>query len=91
MAHYPDSFIRVFNECDAELFENRFAGRVNKCFPRFKKYFSGKREVPGGGFFFDIEKTDTDGHVNDSANFVNFLMNLRRNTAFTPERRVTPP
>lgn len=40
---------------------------------------------------FDIVKVNNDGHLNDSPSFVQFILILKRNPNFAPERRLTPP
>ena len=44
-----------------------------------------------GGLFFDVVKAWNDGHVNDTATFTQFILELKRNTQFGAERRITPP
>jgi hypothetical protein len=45
----------------------------------------------GKGMFFDVIKVNNDGHVNDTASFVQFKLYLKRRTEFGAERRITPP
>lgn len=45
----------------------------------------------GKGMFFDILKSENDGHVNDTPTFVQFKLTLKRRTQFGAERRITPP
>lgn len=45
----------------------------------------------GKGMFFDVIKVNNDGHVNDTASFVQFKLYLKRRTDFSAERRITPP
>ncbi len=42
----------------------------------------------GRGLFFDVIKVLNDGHVNDTATFVQFKLILKRRPQFTPERRI---
>ncbi len=48
-------------------------------------------QAKGKGLFFDADKVWNDGHVNDTATFTQFKMNLKRRTKFGAERRLTPP
>lgn len=44
--------------------------------------------VPGRGYFFEITEVDEDGHLWDQATFVGYRCEIKRNTEFTPERRL---
>ncbi len=39
-------------------------------------------------FYFDVLNVSTDGHIYDSPLFVGFKLTIKRNTAFTAERRL---
>lgn len=56
--------------------------------PYFKKYSVIDQDIPNSGFFFNIIKTQQDGHLFDRSGFVGFKCMLKRNTDFTPERRL---
>jgi hypothetical protein len=47
--------------------------------------------IPGAGYYFDAVDVDDQGHINDTAYFTGFSINVRRRTEFTPERRLSPP
>lgn len=44
--------------------------------------------IKGAGYYFDVVGVNTDGQLFDSASFVGFILNLKRRTEFTPERRI---
>lgn len=56
--------------------------------PFYKKYSVAEQDIPGSGYFFNITKVDEDGHLFDQAGFVGFKCVLKRNTEYTPERRM---
>lgn len=56
--------------------------------PFFDQYAVLGENVPNAGYFFDVIDVNDDGHVNDSAAFVQFELGTRRRTELTPERRV---
>jgi hypothetical protein len=47
--------------------------------------------TPGSQYAFTVADVDDDGHLFDNPDFVGFRLDLRRNSEFAPERRVTPP
>jgi len=56
--------------------------------PFYKKYSVLEQDIEGAGYFFDVTKVDEDGHIFDQPGFVGFKLNLKRDTKFTPERRM---
>lgn len=56
--------------------------------PFFKKYSVLEQDIEGSGYFFDLIKVDEDGHIFDQTGFVGFKCDLRRDTKYTPERRM---
>ena len=48
-----------------------------------------EEKVPKSGMYFNVINVNTDGHLFDNPTFVGFKLDLKRNTSFTPERRVT--
>lgn len=47
--------------------------------------------VPGSGYFFNVVDMTDDAHMFNNPDFAGFKINCRRNTEFTPERRVRSP
>lgn len=47
-----------------------------------------KTKDPKRGFYFGVTKVDDDGHLNDSSAFVGFKLAIKRDTTFSPERRL---
>jgi hypothetical protein len=47
-----------------------------------------QEEIPGSGFYFDVIKVHDDGHMFDNPWFVGFMLDLKRRTEDTPERRL---
>lgn len=47
--------------------------------------------LPGSGYFFDVLQANPDGYIADSPSFVRWVMPLKRNTTFAPERRLVRP
>lgn len=56
--------------------------------PFFASFGTAYEDVPKAGYYFDIVDVEDDGHINDSAAFVQFQMEIRRRTELTPERRL---
>ena len=56
--------------------------------PFFQAAGVDNEDVPGRGYFFDVTNVDEDGHLWDQSTFVGFRMEIKRNTEFTPERRI---
>lgn len=56
--------------------------------PYHKKYSVADQDIPDSGYFFNITKVSADGHLFDQAGFVGFKCVLKRNTEYTPERRM---
>jgi hypothetical protein len=56
--------------------------------PFYKKYSVLEQEIDGAGYFFDVTRVDEDGHVFDQPGFVGFKLDLKRDTKYTPERRM---
>jgi hypothetical protein len=53
--------------------------------PYFDEKSSNYQHIPGEGYYFDIIKTNDDGHLHDAAQFVGFRCDLKRKSAFGPE------
>jgi len=45
----------------------------------------------GKGMFFDVIKSENDGHINGTPTFTQFKLTLKRRSQFGAERRITPP
>ena len=56
--------------------------------PYYKQYSVGSQDVPGSGYFFNITKVDADGQLFDQPGFVGFKCVVKRNTEYSPERRM---
>lgn len=56
--------------------------------PFYNKYGVAEQDIPGAGYFFSLTKVDEDGHLFDQAGFVGFKCTMKRNTEYTPERRM---
>ena len=49
-----------------------------------------KPDTPqGSGYFFELIDVDEDGYMFDSTEFAGWTLQIRRNTRFTPERKLT--
>ncbi len=59
--------------------------------PFFNDAAANNEVIPGAQYAFTVADVDDDGHLFDNPDFVGFRMDLRRNSEFAPERRVTPP
>jgi hypothetical protein len=53
--------------------------------PVFDDLSSNYQAIPGQGYFFDIIKTNDDGHLHDAPQFVAFRCDLKRKSTFGPE------
>jgi hypothetical protein len=49
------------------------------------------KRLTNKGWFFDVTNSDPDGHINDTATFVGFKLDLKRRSEFGAERRILPP
>jgi hypothetical protein len=47
-----------------------------------------RSDPKGAGYYYDVIQVGDDGHLFDGAKFVGFTFELKRNTIFTPERRL---
>ena len=56
--------------------------------PFYKKYSVLEQDIEGSGYFFDVIKVDEDAHIFDQPAFVGFKIDLKRDTKYTPERRM---
>ena len=55
----------------------------------FRQQATLNEEPPAdAGYFFDVIDSDEDGVLFDSPNFVGWTLRIRRNSKFTPERRI---
>jgi hypothetical protein len=52
-------------------------------------YFNERSEAQG--YFFNLTTVNDQGHLFDNPDFVGFALTIKRNTEFTPERRVIAP
>lgn len=49
---------------------------------------SQEQTIPNASYYFDVQDADNDGHLFDTPDFVGFTFNLKRDSAYTPERRL---
>ena len=59
--------------------------------PFFNAVGTAGESVKGGGLFFAVVNADSDGHINDTASFTGFRVDMKRRTEFGEERRILPP
>lgn len=56
--------------------------------PFFDQWAVSGEEAQNGGYYFTVTVSNEEGHLADSPGFVGFELTVRRNTVFTPERRM---